>query len=317
MTKTKRKEKIDFKPVSLADKQRYDDFMAKEDRVIGESERGCEFSFVNLYLWGRQNIAFRDGHALLFSQFDRRSVYPYPVGEGDKKTVIDSIIADSRERGIPCRITGVTPSARATLEELYPEQFRFHSDEGSFDYVYSIDDLADLEGKKYDGKRNHFRRFKDAYPDYKVLPITESNVSLARQMAKEWYEERISANPDADFHMEKAALERAFRDFSALGMEGLIIQSGDEVLAFTLASRMSEDTLDVHFEKARAGVQGAYAAINCEFARYIRDKYPNIKYLDREEDMGLEGLRRAKESYKPHHMIEKCWAHLLEEGYDY
>jgi len=75
--------------------------------------------------------------------------------------------------------------------------------------------------------------------------------------------------------------------------------------------------MDVHFEKARPDVDGAYAVINCEFARYIRQKHPYIRFLNREEDMGLEGLRKAKESYYPHHMTEKCWACLLEDGYDY
>ena len=100
-------------------------------------------------------------------------------------------------------------------------------------------------------------------------------------------------------------------------MEGIVLTVGGEVLGFTMASRLSADTFDVHFEKARADVQGAYAAVNCEFANYLREKYPLVKYLDREEDMGLEGLRRAKESYHPHHKVEKCWACLLEDGYDY
>ena len=317
MNETKIKEKIEFKHVSLEDRRIYEDFLAKEERVIGESERGCEFSFANVYLWGRQYVSFQDGHAILFSQFDRRSVYPYPVGDGDKRAVIDAIIADSIARGIPCRITGITPSARATIEELYPGKFRFHSDEGSFDYVYSIDDLADLPGKKYDGKRNHVRRFTDAYPNFAALPIDESNISSVRKMVNEWFDARLAENPDADFHMERAALERAFRDYRELSMEGLVIQNGDEILAFTLASRMSEDTFDVHFEKAVPNVQGAYAIVNREFARYMREKYPNVRYLDREEDMGLEGLRRAKQSYKPVRMIKKCWACLLEDGYDY
>lgn len=317
MTKTTTKNKIEFARISIADRRLYEDLLAKEDRVIGESERGCEFSFVNLYLWGRQNIAIRDGHALLFSQFDRRSVYPYPVGTGDKKAAIDAIIEDSEARGIPCRITGLTPSARTEVEELFPGRFRFHSDEGSFDYVYSIDDLADLPGKKYDGKRNHLRRFSEAYPDFAALPIDDSNISKVRKMADEWYAAKLSETPDADFHMERAALEKALRDYRELSMEGLLILNGGKIIAFTLASRMSEDTFDVHFEKALAGVQGAYAIVNREFARYIREKYPNVRYLDREEDMGLEGLRRAKKSYHPHHQIKKCWACLLEDGYDY
>ena len=311
MIETKFTTKIDFAPITVQDKAIYESYLA------GESGRGCEFSFANLYLWGRQNFAVLHDHVLLFSQFDRRSVYPYPVGKGDKKAVLDRIIEDSRERGIPCRITGLNFAAKETLEQLYPDKFRFHSDEGSFDYVYDINDLADLKGKKYHGKRNHLNRFYETFPDYSVEPIGEDNLARVKQMADNWYSTRLSENPDADYHMEKAALNKAFKHYRELEMEGLVLMGRGEVLAFTLASRLSEDTLDVHFEKALSDVQGAYAAINCEFARYIRQKYPNIQYLDREEDMGLEGLRKAKQSYRPHHMVKKCWACLLEDGYDY
>ncbi len=303
--------KIDFAPFTPQDKSLYEDYLS------GETERGCEFSFANLYLWGRQRFALLHGHIVLFSQFDRRSVYPYPIGSGDKKAVLDAIIADAKERGIACRLTGLGESARRTLEELYPDMFCFHCDEGSFDYVYDIDDLADLKGKKYHGKRNHLNRFKDAVPHYTTEILDESNLHRVEQMARDWYESRLRENPSGDYHMEQAALEKALRDYRALDLEGLVLLNGEEVLAFTVASRMSEDTFDVHFEKALTDIQGAYTAINCEFAQYIRNKYPSIRYLDREEDMGLEGLRKAKLSYYPHHMVKKCWAHLREDGYDY
>ena len=303
--------KTEFVPFTLADKARYEKYL------VQESERGCEFSFANLYLWGRQSFCEAHGHILLFSQFNRRSVYPYPLGTSDQKAAIDAVIADAKARGIPCRITGLGPKERQALEVLYPNQFRFHCDEGSFDYVYDINDLADLAGKKYHAKRNHLNRFAEALPNYSAQPLDENNIEAARQMAAAWYENRLAENPNADFYMEQAALERAFRDFHALELEGMLLKNGDEVLAFTIASRLSEDTFDVHFEKARADIQGAYPAINCEFAKYIRAKYPSVRYLNREEDMGLEGLRKAKQSYHPHHMIEKCWACLLEDGYDY
>jgi len=311
MINTKNEKKIDFRRIRPEDKPLY------ESRLASEGERGCEFSFANLYLWGRQSFAEFEGQVLLFSQFDRRSVYPYPVGHGDKRAAIEAIIEDSRARGIPCRISGITDEAKETMEELFPNRFRYHSDEGSFDYVYSIDDLADLPGKKYDGKRNHLRRFREAYPDCKVEPIDASNISDAEKFAEDWYARRLAENPDADFYMERAALTKALRNGEALALEGVVLRSGGEILAITLASRLSHDVFDVHFEKARGDVQGAYAAINCEFAQYIRRKHPEVRYLDREEDMGLEGLRRAKKSYHPIRMIKKCWACLLEDGYDY
>jgi hypothetical protein len=81
----------------------------------------------------------------------------------------------------------------------------------------------------------------------------------------------------------------------------------------TMGSRLSRNTFDIHFEKAREDVDGAYAAINCEFARYLRLKYPDVEFLNREDDVGLEGLRKAKLSYLPHHMVEKCWGYLAED----
>ncbi|MBQ4043839.1 MAG: DUF2156 domain-containing protein [Clostridia bacterium] len=310
MIETHAANRIDFAHITLQDRELYESYLAQE------GERGCEFSFANLYLWGRQKFAVVHGHIVLFSQFDRRSVYPWPLGHGDKKAVLDCILEDAQIRGIPCRITGLGEQEQQLLHQLYPGRFCYHCDEASFDYVYDIHDLADLPGKKYHGKRNHLNRFRQAYPHYSVLPLSESTAPLARQMLAQWYETKLRQNPDADFLMEKAALEKALRDFAALEMEGLLLMNGEEVLGFTMASRLSPDTFDVHFEKARADVQGAYPAINCEFARYLRDKYPEVRFLDREEDMGLEGLRRAKRSYCPHHMIKKCWACLLEEGYD-
>lgn len=311
MIEAKKPTTVDFKQISIDDKESY-------DRLLSDGRtRGCEFSFANLYLWGRQQIAFIHGHAVIFSQFSRRSVYPYPVGSGDKKEVLDAIIEDSRARGIPCRITGLDLEAKETVERLYPSKFRFHCDEGAFDYVYSIDDLAELSGKKYHSKRNHVNRFREEHPNHTVKPFTDAIIPQIKQMTDEWYRERMEIDPNGDYHMEKAALERALLHYKELGMEGLVLLDGDEVLAITLGGRLSEDTFDVNFEKARAGVNGAYAAINYEFARYIREKYPDIRFLDREEDMGLEGLRRAKRSYYPHHMIEKCWGCLLEDGYDY
>ncbi len=307
----KTKEIIDFKPFTPEDKDLYEKYL------FSTGERGCEFSFANLYLWGRQSFAVVRGHIVMFSQFDRRTVYPYPLGAGDKKAVLDEIIADARARGIPCRISGIVGDEAKTIENLYPGKFRFHCDRGSYDYVYDINDLAELSGKKYHGKKNHLNRFKEAYEGYVAEPITEKNIPFVRQFAENWFDTKTKENPDSDFHMEKAAIERALRHYTELRLAGIIITYKGEVLAFTIGSRLSSDTFDVHFEKARSDINGAYTVVNYEFARYIRDKYPDIKYLDREEDMGLEGLRKAKESYKPHHMVEKCWAHLLEDGYDY
>lgn len=298
---------IHFERLDLNQKARYDNYL------MNCSERGCEYSFTNLFLWGRQKAAFLGDRLVLLSQFDRRSVYPFPVGPGDPAPVLEAIIHDARTRGIPCCLSSMTKADCDTLEQLYPGAFHFHTDRDSFDYVYSIDDLADLKGRKFQKKRNHLHRFEDVHPDCQVLPLDESTRVAAFAMLNEWYQARAAADPHSDFHLEQLALHRAFAFQQQLGLEGLVLLEEGRVLAFCMGSRLNADTFDVHFEKAREDVDGAYAMINREFARYLREKYPDLRWLDREDDLGLEGLRKAKLSYCPDHMVEKYWARLWED----
>lgn len=302
---------INFKPVTLEDKALYQKFL------MDSAERGCEYTFANIYLWGNQQAIIMDGHLVRFSQFDQQLVYPFPIGQGDKKAILDAIIADSKERGIPFHLTNIYKAEEELLENLYPGKFRFYCDRDSFDYVYDINNLADLPGSKYHKKRNHYNRFKENYAGYTTSPITEDNLPMVIEMVESYYETKLPGNTDSDFYMEKIALNKALLHLEELEMEGLLLLHEGKILALTLGSKMSPDTFDVHFEKAPSDVNGAFAAINCEFAKYIRDKYPEIKYLNREEDMGLPGLRTAKERYYPHHMVEKYWACLLENEYEH
>lgn len=137
---------LDFKPLELAQKDLYDAFL------MHCGERGCEYSFANLFLWGRQKAVICHGNLAFFSQFNRKSVYLFPVGPNDLKPTLDAIIADSKKRGIPCRLTSLSQDDCALLERLYPGQFRIHFDRDGFDYIYSIDELATLKGRKFQKK---------------------------------------------------------------------------------------------------------------------------------------------------------------------
>lgn len=297
---------LDFKPITPKDRALYTPYLHSV------SNRGCELTFANLCSWGHQQATIYNQHMILFSCFNGHYMYPYPVGCGDKKPVLDAIIADAKERAIPLRLTSLNEEAKNTLENLYPGQFRFYFNPDSFDYVYDINDLADLSGRKYHRKRNHYKRFQKNFPGYSVKPINAALIPEIKAFCLQWYESKRTENPDSDFEMEQTALSKVLDFFDALGMEGLALYDKDRLLAITLGSQMTSDTYDVQFEKALSDADGAYAAINCEFAHYIRSKYPDIKYLDREEDMGIEGLRKAKQSYYPHHQIEKYSAVLLE-----
>ena len=298
---------IEFKRLKLSQKDAYDQIL------LACPGRSCEYSFANMYLWGRQETVFFPDCVGFFSHFHGRSIYPYPMGNGDRKAVLEAVIRDARERGIPCRISSMTKAEAEELEAWFPGTFLIRTDRDGFDYVYAIDDLADLKGRKFQKKRNHLNRFRAEHPEAVCVPLDGEHLGPARDMVDSWFRQRIAEDPHGEYLLEQVAISRAFQHFKALEMEGLMLLDGGEVLAVTLGSRLSKDTIDVHFEKAREDVEGAYAAINCEFARYLRDKYPEIKFLNREDDMGLEGLRRAKLSYQPHHFEEKYWACRMED----
>ena len=298
---------IDFHRLKFSQKEQY------ESILFSCPPRGCEYSFANLCLWGRQQVAFLHGCAAFFSHYYGRSVYPYPIGNGDRRAVLEEILRDAKARGIPCRITGMTEADQQELANWFPDKFHIRSSRDSFDYIYAIDDLADLKGRKFQKKRNHVNRFRSEHPNFEVVPLTVCNMPMAQHMINDWFIRRLNEDPQGDYLLENIALARACQNYTALGMEGILLMDDGKVLAVTMGSRMNCNTFDIHFEKAREDVDGAYPVVNCEFARYLRLKYPQVQFLDREDDMGLEGLRKAKLSYNPHHLIEKYTATCMED----
>lgn len=278
--------------------------------------RGCEYSFVNHFLWGQQKAAIVENCLVVFAQYGRSSVYLYPVGQGDKKKALDAVLEDAAQRGINCRLAGMTDAEKQELQQLYPDVFCYHCDRDDFDYVYSIEDLAQLRGRKFQKKRNHLNRFFENHPAAAFVPITEENLPRVEQLCRQWFDQRLAEDPYADLRMEQIALMKALHRWEELPLEGLLLLIEDQPVAMCLGSRVSGEMFDIHFEKALDGFDGAYAAINNAFAKYLQEKYPEVRYLNREDDLGLPGLRKAKLSYCPELLIEKYWAHVRENGYE-
>ena len=302
---------IPFKPFSPEDRGIYMPYLYEA------ASKGCEYSFANLFMWGRQSAAVAGERLVFFSQFNRKTVYLFPAGSADMKASLDAIMEDARKRGIPCRLTCLSEEECRQVERLYPGQFAFHISRDDFDYIYNVRQLASLAGRKFQKKRNHANRFWREHPQCKVVPITEENKHRAQEMMDAWFTQRLEDDPYGDFAMERSAVHRGLKYMQQLKLEGIMLEEEGNILAVTLGSRLSSDTFDVHFEKAWDRVEGAYAAVNQAFAQYVLDKYPEIEYLDREDDMGREGLRQAKLSYCPVKLTEKYWAHRRENGYDY
>ncbi|MBQ1264724.1 MAG: DUF2156 domain-containing protein, partial [Oscillospiraceae bacterium] len=232
-----------------------------------------------------------------------------PIGDGDIKPVIEELAQEAKRRGLCLRLRGITDEFRAALDAALPEKFSYTPYRDSYDYLYDIDVLTTLAGKKLQAKRNHCNRFISEHPDWHTEPVTKENIAQCRALAEVWYEN----HPQADaLAAERRALALALEHFEALAMDGLLLHDGERVVAFSLGARVSKTYYDVNFEKAFAEVTGAYALINREFARMVAEKYPSVRWLNREDDMGVEGLRKAKESYHPTVLLEKSLADWQE-----
>ena len=300
---------IQFQKLNPKEKAAYNEYL------LNCGQRGCEYNFSNLYLWGRQKAAFLEDSLVFFSQFNQRSVYLFPLCRGNLKDTIDAIIHDAQSRGIPCRLTSLTHDDCDALEALYPNKFRFHHDRSSFDYIYNIEDLATLKGKKFQKKRNHLNKFKQLHPDYRLEPLTDANTPMVEDLLRRWYAHKLELDPSGDYYMEQVAISRALRHREELDMEGLVLMDGDDILAMTLGTHLAANTFDVQFEKAID--ESAYVAMCSGFAAHLMAKYPQLQFLNREDDLGIEGLRKSKLAYNPVMLIEKHWACLTEDGCEY
>ena len=296
---------IEFHKPQLTDKPRVDELLRRADH------RGCEYNFTNLFVWSDaydQRIA-RVGDFLVTHLCGALGCsYIYPAGSGDIAPVLTALEQDAAERGVPLRLVCLTQPQIQELDTLFPGRFTFEADRDGFDYLYDIDRLADLGGKKLHAKRNHINRFIENNPSWVYEDITPESLPECLEMDKEWYRRsmvREGLAEERDLGDEGRALRLAMEHYHALGLEGGLIRVYGEVVAFTMGDLLSSDTYDVHFEKAYGELQGAYAMINREFARRVRQRHPQVRYLNREDDMGVEGLRKAKESYYPDLMVEK------------
>ena len=276
------------------------------------TSRSCERTFANVYLWSRQYPVKWAiiKNALVFKSEDENHVsFAYPAGAPeDVKNALEEMMEYSKAKGRPFLMYNVTPEYFAQLEEWYPGRFQIEYDRDSADYVYESEKLATLSGKKLHGKRNHINKFKKTY-NYEYTPITADRIQECLDLEAEWCKVNNCDQHEGTGN-ERRALIYALHNFDALGLTGGILHVEGKIAAFTFGMPINQDTFGVHVEKADTRIDGAYAMINYEFANHIPEQYI---YINREEDLGIEGLRKAKLSYQPAIILEKYIACLKEQ----
>ena len=294
--------------------------LTKEDKPLldryfrANYYENSHFNFTNLYMWREPfhvHVAEEDDVLYVVSEWKARvsALQPfcdpacYP--EATKK-----LLAYFEEIAQPFHIYDMERGYADFLRSCDCANFEVVADRDNYDYVYLSEKLISLSGRKLHSKKNHLNAFRKEHPDAQFLPITDEIVTQCKLELNSWYKQHRQEDGTVDLFIdyERTAILEVLNNFADFGLKGGAILLDGRVVAFTFGEQLNTDTAVIHVEKADPEVRGAYPAINQGFVEHA---WSHLTYINREEDMGIKGLRKAKESYKPEKLIEKFNATLV------
>jgi uncharacterized protein len=289
---------LEFNKLRLEHRERFNEVIKKYNY------RNSESSFASLYFWSKyEQIEIAFGEHAMFLRY---------LNDEGEKVCFSPVMYDMSEPIRPaireirsflhCEdqtfcITGVIKEKREKIESEY-DHFVFDEDRDNFDYIYESEKLINLSGKKLSAKRNHINFFLNNYThEYKQYDLSLKGECLA--LIDSWHQ---SKDEDKFLDKEIEVLKKMLDEYELLDLKGAVVYVNGKIEALTFGCALSEDTALIHMEKANAEIRGLYPFINQQF---IKNEWADYKYINREEDMGIEGLRKAKLSYYPAFMVEK------------
>ena len=301
--------KIPFRPIDLSDCQ------TVQQKVYTTECRNCDLNFMNLMSWRflfETELAFHKGWLLFRFKYAGHFAYLPPIGEGDWSDIMAEMQADADVHGEPFCMMGVCEHSLQRIHETMPGRFVSEFDRSFTDYVYARESLVHLAGKKLQPKRNHINRFVKSYPDYEFQTLTSAVFQECLDLVRKWHERKDQVDgARLTLEEEYNAMKFTFDHWNELAGIGGVLRVNGRLVAFTYGAPINYDTFDVCVEKADVDYDGAFTMINREFARSLPDKY---LYVNREEDLGIEGLRKAKMSYQPTVLLHKYIVRLAPQG---
>lgn len=294
--------KIEWKKISLEDKKILEPYYQYEQSSC------CDVSFANNFLWTpfyEVEFAFIEEMAVFLTKRNGYSVTMPMAKDETTEANLEKVILQLEEyfgqMGQPFHMHLVTKEKFELLETIFPGKYDIEFDRDVADYVYEVGKMISLAGKKLHGKRNHINKFKENNPQWSYEPLTTENLEECLQMAEQWKSINLCSEK-GEKHAEFCVTRRALMQFQELGLKGGVLRDGERIVAFTLGEELNREMFVVHIEKAFADVQGAYPMINQQFLIHEASQY---QYVNREDDTGAEGLRKAKLSYYPAFLQEK------------
>ena len=300
---------IDYKDIELSDKKIFDRYFSLKNF------ENSGYTFTNQYIWRhhyRSKFAIVDNYLCMIGRY--RNEFPIlvpPIGneeDGNFAKVFSKVIEDFQRRGYPVIVKAITEPTKDIIERYMPGVLYYKPDPDNYDYVYLSRDLIELRGRKFHKKRNHINTFLRKY-DYIYEPIDENNLDECIKMELEWFNAR---GRKKGLEEEKVAIIEALNNFHELELLGGAIRVDGSIQAFSVGELLNPNMAVIHFEKGNTDYDGIYPLINQQFTK---NTFSHVKYINREEDMGIPGLRRAKRSYNPVKMVTKYTGYLKGSSY--
>jgi hypothetical protein len=286
----------DFKPIELGDKPLFDEVFASDPPTTSE------LTFTNLFMWRLRYTPvwkiWDDCLLIVFYLTNKFAMGLPPTGTGNKSEALDLLV------NTLAKISDEVQVSRASRDfvdkHVDPDRYHILEDRDNSDYVYLAANLINLSGNRYHAKKNHLNRFMKQY-DFEYRTLDDEVLQSFLELQEDWCELKDCASSEDLLHEDRAVYE-ALTHHEELGLRGGAILIDRKVEAFALGEKLNPDTAVIHIEKANPKVPGLYAVIN---QRFCAGEWSNVTYVNREQDLGIEGLRKAKLSYHPHHMVDK------------
>lgn len=280
----------DFEPLDSTHKPLFDAAFLAHPPVISE------FTFTNLYTWRdayKFKIAGFAGAVIIVSETKAGRQFFLPAGSGAPRQIIEKVLDDA-----PAVFARIPENiARACAQR---KGIRIEHDPANDDYLYRTDELVNLAGRKYDGKRNFIRRFR-AQRAYEYVDLHASHIPQCLAFKEKWCLLRDCDGVES-LRNEKKAVREMILNCEEFGLIGGAVRVSGEIVAMAIGERLNPDTLVIHVLKAHADMPGLYQTMLNEF---LSRRGGPFAWVNMEQDLGVEGLRKAKLSYHPAHMVRK------------
>lgn len=289
---------LSFHQLTLSDRE------AMQAVMLHARRRNCNYTFANLVgwqFWYYTEVCVLENAVVLRYTFDGQRAYMVCMAEELSLELTEALLDDSNG---DLTLIGLEDSQVPQLQTSH--SISVEPVRNQYDYIYRRTDLAELHGSHLNAKRNHIHRFRAEHPDFEYRPLTPELFDECRRLMEIWQEEKDASDT---IDAEKQVMETIFSNWDALGMIGGSIFVDGRMVAFTYGAAVTTDTFDVCVEKADRHVEGAFAIINQQFAEHLPEQYI---YLNREEDMGIPGLRQAKLSYHPEILLTYNVVHITK-----